>query len=101
MNFIVGTDGAGNYGYKAGEYGNLVGGQFPGELFNDGQPRDIEAIYETPDGKWVFIYADSGMARSTQTDLGYILLGLIPLSLGLLASGRMNRLPFSRHKANQ
>lgn len=109
ITFEVGTNNAGDFGYKAGEYGSLIGGQFPGELFADGQPRNVEAIYETPDGEWVLTFSggatrrdDTILAgRATGTDLGNILLGLIPLSLGLVASGRIKRLPFRRHKASE
>ena len=37
-------------GFQAGNYGS-VSGQFPTQLFNDGQPRDVAGIYQL-DGQW-------------------------------------------------
>ena len=48
-------------GFVGGSYGTLDSGDFPGELFNDGNARDVDEIYEDADGNWFFTY-EGGLA---------------------------------------
>ena len=56
-----------DYGYESGEYGSLVSGTWPGELFNDGNDRAVDAIKEDGDGHWYFIYS-RGATYDWQSD---------------------------------
>ena len=46
-----------DYGLDAGSYGTLDSGEFPGELFTDGNPRTVDEIYEDADGNWYWTYS--------------------------------------------
>ena len=46
-----------DYGLDVGSYGTLDSGEFPGELFNDGNARTVDSIYEDEDGYWYFVYS--------------------------------------------
>ena len=45
------------YGYVSGSYGTLNSGDFPGDLFKDGNDRDVAEIYEDDDGYWYWTYS--------------------------------------------
>ena len=62
----VGSSG-GNYGYDSGSYGTLDSGDFPGDLFDDGNDRTPAEIYEDADGHWYFTYS-GGLADDWQSD---------------------------------
>ena len=49
-----GTD-SDHYGYST-SYGALDSGEFPADLFADGNSRTIDSIYEDGDGAWYLIY---------------------------------------------
>ena len=54
--FDVGNS-SGLYGYRDGAFGSLVYGDFPGDLFGDGNDRTVEEIYEDADGYWFLVYS--------------------------------------------
>ena len=53
------------YGYDSGSYGTLETGEFPGGLFNDGNSRTVDAIYEDADGRWYLAYSGGATADWT------------------------------------
>ncbi len=53
---VVGSSGE-LYGYDSGSYGTLKSGEFPGGLFNDGNSRAVDAIYEDAAGSWHLVYS--------------------------------------------
>ena len=62
----VGSSGM-TYGYDSGSYGTLDSGNFPGNLFQDGLDRTVDAIYEDGDGHWSFTYS-GGVRNDWITD---------------------------------
>ena len=50
-------DSSTDYGYDSGVYGTLDSGDFPGDLFGDGNSRNVAEIYEDADGYWYFTYS--------------------------------------------
>ena len=61
-----------DYGFNTG-YGRLVAGQFPGELFGNGAPRAITAIYEDADAFWYLVYS-GGTGDDWNAELDEVLL---------------------------
>ena len=54
----VAQDGAGDdYGYSTGSYGTLVSGDWPGDLFTDGNARTVAMTAEDGDGDWRWEYS--------------------------------------------
>ena len=56
-----------NYGFAAGSYGTLVSGEWPGELFADGNARTVAGAAEDGDGHWRWEYS-GGAANGWLTD---------------------------------
>lgn len=52
----LGSSGS-NYGYDSGSYGTLDSGEFPGDLFDDGNSRSVAELYEDAGGYWYFTYS--------------------------------------------
>ena len=64
----VAQDGAGtDYGYESGDYGTLVSGQWPADLFLDGNARTVSLVREDGDYDWYWHYS-GGAANDWVTD---------------------------------
>ena len=64
---VITTGSSGDdYGYTD-NYGLLVSGSFPGELFNDGNSRTVNAVYEDAAGYWYLTYS-GGTANNWLSD---------------------------------
>ena len=55
------------FGYVSGSYGTLDSGEFPGDLFGDGNARTAAEVYEDEDGYWYFYYS-GGVANDWLDD---------------------------------
>ena len=62
----VGRSGT-EYGYRTGSYGTLDMGEFPDDLFSDGNSRTVAEVYEDEDGYWYFTYT-GGVTDDWLTD---------------------------------
>ena len=56
LEFSIGQPGQQAFGLEVGVYGVLNSGEFPGPLFVDGQPREIQSIIKADADAWQLTY---------------------------------------------
>ena len=62
-------------GFQAGNLGDHVSGRLPGELFQDGQDRELASAYTLSDTRELYLVAD-GQSADWKADLDGVLLEL-------------------------
>ena len=82
LEFSIGQPGQQAYGLEVGVYGVLNSGEFPGPLFVDGQPREVQSIIEADTDAWELAYSGSPDLWASDLVLGKMLTPWVPVIFG-------------------